>query len=104
MVRVTLPDGANKEFDGPVSGLDVAESISRSLAKAAVATSSSYHPSTTTTSYGRSKSCVSGDNESRHAPSVPAPLHGTTTLKASLSCVASLTTCPYPMSRLTSFQ
>ena len=50
MVRVTLPDGANKEFDGPVSGLDVAESISRSLAKAAVATSSSYHPSTTTTS------------------------------------------------------
>ncbi len=37
MVRVTLPDGANKEFDGPVSGLDVAESISRSLAKAAVA-------------------------------------------------------------------
>ncbi|MEQ9641586.1 MAG: threonine--tRNA ligase [Alphaproteobacteria bacterium] len=37
MVRVTLPDGASREYEGPVSGLEVAESISRSLAKAAVA-------------------------------------------------------------------
>jgi threonyl-tRNA synthetase len=37
MIRITLPDGAVKQFDGPVSGLEIAESISRSLAKAAVA-------------------------------------------------------------------
>jgi len=37
MPRVTLPDGTVKEFDGPVSGLDVALSIGPGLAKAAMA-------------------------------------------------------------------
>ena len=33
MIALTLPDGAVREFDGPVSGFDVAKSISASLAK-----------------------------------------------------------------------
>lgn len=33
MIALTLPDGAVREFDGPVSGFDVAKSISSSLAK-----------------------------------------------------------------------
>ncbi|MCC9622762.1 threonine--tRNA ligase [Thalassospira sp. MA62] len=33
MIALTLPDGAVREFDGPVSGFDVAKSISPSLAK-----------------------------------------------------------------------
>ena len=37
MIRITLPDGAQKPFDKAVSGLEIAEAISRSLAKAAVA-------------------------------------------------------------------
>jgi len=37
MVNITLPDGSVREFDGPVSGEALAESISKSLAKAAVA-------------------------------------------------------------------
>ena len=37
MIRVTLPDGAKKDFDRPISGLDFAASISKSLAKKAVA-------------------------------------------------------------------
>lgn len=36
MVRVTLPDGSVKEFEGPVTALAVAESIGSRLAKAAV--------------------------------------------------------------------
>ncbi|MDZ7671039.1 MAG: threonine--tRNA ligase [Gammaproteobacteria bacterium] len=37
MVNITLPDGSVREFDGPVQGDELAASISRSLAKAAVA-------------------------------------------------------------------
>ena len=37
MVAITLPDGAVRQFDGPVSGLDVASAISKSLARAALA-------------------------------------------------------------------
>jgi len=37
MVNIRLPDGAIREFEGPVTGLDVASSISKSLAKAALA-------------------------------------------------------------------
>jgi threonyl-tRNA synthetase len=37
MVNITLPDGSVREFDGPVTGDELAASISRSLAKAAVA-------------------------------------------------------------------
>ncbi len=37
MVNITLPDGSVREFDGPVSGEELAASISKSLAKAAVA-------------------------------------------------------------------
>ncbi|KZC97972.1 MULTISPECIES: threonine--tRNA ligase [unclassified Thalassospira] len=33
MIALTLPDGAVREFDGPVSGFDVAKRISSSLAK-----------------------------------------------------------------------
>lgn len=33
MIRITLPDGSVREFEGPVSGLDIAESISSRLAK-----------------------------------------------------------------------
>lgn len=36
MLRITLPDGSVKEFNGPVSPLQVAESIGARLAKAAV--------------------------------------------------------------------
>ena len=36
-VTITLPDGSKKSFDGPVSGLEVAESIGPGLAKAAIA-------------------------------------------------------------------
>lgn len=37
MPKITLPDGAVKEYDSPVSGLKVAEDISPNLAKAAIA-------------------------------------------------------------------
>jgi len=37
MPSITLPDGSRREFDKPVTGLDVAESIGRKLAKDAVA-------------------------------------------------------------------
>ena len=37
MPSITLPDGSTREFDAPVTGLDVAESIGRKLAKDAVA-------------------------------------------------------------------
>jgi threonyl-tRNA synthetase len=37
MVAITLPDGSIREFDGPVTGLMVAESIGKKLAKDAVA-------------------------------------------------------------------
>ena len=36
MVKITLPDGSVKEFQGPVTALEVAESIGSRLAKAAV--------------------------------------------------------------------
>jgi len=37
MVKITLPDGSNREFDGPISGADVAADIGPGLAKAALA-------------------------------------------------------------------
>lgn len=37
MVAITLPDGSVREFDGAVTGTEIAESISKSLAKAALA-------------------------------------------------------------------
>ena len=37
MINVKLPDGSEKQFDKPISGIDFAESISKSLAKKAVA-------------------------------------------------------------------
>src|SRR5260221_3818798 len=37
MVSITLPDGSVRSFDGPVSGLDIAESIGIGWAKDAVA-------------------------------------------------------------------
>lgn len=37
MIRLTLPDGAVREFDAPLSGLAFAESIAKSLAKKAIA-------------------------------------------------------------------
>ena len=37
MVAITLPDGSVREFDGPVTGTTIAESISKSLAKKALA-------------------------------------------------------------------
>ena len=37
MPEITLPDGSTRSFDGPVTGAGVAEDISRSLAKKAVA-------------------------------------------------------------------
>jgi len=37
MVAITLPDGARKEFEGPVTGQQLAESIGPGLAKAALA-------------------------------------------------------------------
>ncbi|MBL8745840.1 MAG: TGS domain-containing protein, partial [Phycisphaerae bacterium] len=36
MPKITLPDGAIKEFPNPVSALDVARSIGAGLAKAAL--------------------------------------------------------------------
>ncbi len=37
MVAITLPDGSKRQFDGPVTGTDIAENISKSLAKKALA-------------------------------------------------------------------
>ncbi len=37
MVRITLPDGAVREYPAAITGLDIANSISKSLAKAVVA-------------------------------------------------------------------
>ena len=37
MVAITLPDGSVRSFDGSVTGTDIAESISKSLAKKAIA-------------------------------------------------------------------
>ena len=37
MITLTLPDGATRQFDGPIDGLAFAESISKSLAKKALA-------------------------------------------------------------------
>lgn len=37
MPAITLPDGSVRQFDGPVTGTEIAESISKSLAKKAVA-------------------------------------------------------------------
>jgi threonyl-tRNA synthetase len=37
MVNITLPDGSVRQFEGPVTGEELAASISRSLAKAAIA-------------------------------------------------------------------
>lgn len=37
MVDITLPDGSVRQFDGAVTGLDIAEDISKSLAKKAIA-------------------------------------------------------------------
>ncbi|MEQ8935279.1 MAG: TGS domain-containing protein [Amphiplicatus sp.] len=37
MVAITLPDGSVRSFDGPVTGTALAESISKSLAKKAIA-------------------------------------------------------------------
>ena len=37
MVAITLPDGSVRQFDGPVTGTEIAESISKSLAKKALA-------------------------------------------------------------------
>jgi threonyl-tRNA synthetase len=36
-VTITLPDGSTRSFDGPVTGAEIAASIARSLAKAALA-------------------------------------------------------------------
>ena len=35
-VAITLPDGSKKQFDGPISGMEVADSIGTGLAKAAL--------------------------------------------------------------------
>ena len=37
MIKITLPDGGQREFSAPLSGLDLALDISKSLAKKAVA-------------------------------------------------------------------
>ena len=37
MIKITLPDGAVREYESGVTGMEIAESISKSLAKAAVA-------------------------------------------------------------------
>ena len=37
MITITLPDGSRREFENPVSVLQVAQSIGAGLAKAAVA-------------------------------------------------------------------
>ena len=36
-VTITLPDGNTKHFDSPITGMQVAESIGKGLAKAALA-------------------------------------------------------------------
>ena len=33
MLRITLPDGAHKDYDTPVTGMEIARSISPGLAK-----------------------------------------------------------------------
>ena len=37
MVAITLPDGSVRQFDGPITGTEIAENISKSLAKKALA-------------------------------------------------------------------
>jgi threonyl-tRNA synthetase len=37
MVAITLPDGSVRDFDGPVTGLEIAQSIGPGLAKDALA-------------------------------------------------------------------
>ena len=37
MIKITLPDGAVREYDSGVTGMDIATSISKSLAKACIA-------------------------------------------------------------------
>ena len=37
MLRITLPDGAHKDYDTPVTGMEIARSISPGLAKKALA-------------------------------------------------------------------
>ena len=37
MPRITLPDGSTRHFDGPVTGVDIAASIGKGLARAALA-------------------------------------------------------------------
>ena len=37
MVAITLPDGSVRQFDGPVTGTEIAENISKSLAKKSLA-------------------------------------------------------------------
>ena len=37
MPRITLPDGSIRHFDGPVTGADIAASIGKGLARAALA-------------------------------------------------------------------
>ncbi|MEC7475933.1 MAG: TGS domain-containing protein, partial [Pseudomonadota bacterium] len=37
MITLTLPDGATQQFDKPLTGIAFAESISKSLAKKALA-------------------------------------------------------------------
>ncbi len=37
MIRLTLPDGAQKDIETPITGLELAEGISKSLVKKAVA-------------------------------------------------------------------
>jgi len=37
MISITFPDGASRQFEAPVNGLDIANDISKSLAKKTVA-------------------------------------------------------------------
>ena len=37
MPQITLPDGSERSYDAPVTGFEIAESIGRKLAKAALA-------------------------------------------------------------------
>tara|TARA_Y100000817_G_scaffold118059_1_gene92527 strand:+ start:88 stop:426 length:339 start_codon:yes stop_codon:yes gene_type:complete len=37
MINITLPDGTKKQYDQPLDGLKIAESINKNLAKEAVA-------------------------------------------------------------------
>ena len=43
MLALTLPDGSVRSFPGPVTGTELAESISKSLAKKAIATTIDVH-------------------------------------------------------------